>query len=106
MRAGGVTPPVQIKSRPPQPGQSPGQSALQRPVEASSHKRTRDSQSSVLPRLLTMRQAGDYLAVSYWTVRSWVESGQIPAVRLPGGGKLLRIDRADLDALIERSRLN
>jgi excisionase family DNA binding protein len=51
-----------------------------------------------------MRQAGAYLAVSYWTVRTWVESGRLKAVRLPGGGKLLRIERAALDALIESCR--
>jgi excisionase family DNA binding protein len=51
-----------------------------------------------------MRQAGEYLAVSYWTIRSYVESGRLRAVRLPGGGKLLRIERAKLDHLIETCR--
>ena len=56
-------------------------------------------QSSVSPRLLTMRQAAEYLAVSYWTVRGWVESGKLSPVRL--GERLIRIERADLDRLVE-----
>lgn len=63
-----------------------------------------DRQSSALPRLLTLRQAASYLAVSAGTVRGWVASGTLPAVRLPGGGKLLWIERAALDRLIEASR--
>jgi excisionase family DNA binding protein len=46
-----------------------------------------------------MRQAGEYLAVSYWTVRGWVDSGKLSPVRL--GERLIRIERADLDRLIE-----
>jgi excisionase family DNA binding protein len=61
-------------------------------------------QSSALPRFLTLRQAASYLAVSAGTVRGWVASGTLPTVRLPGGGKLLWIERAALDRLIEASR--
>ena len=52
-------------------------------------------------RLYTLQEAAGYLATSYWTVRSYVESGKLRAVRLPGQGKLLRLHKADLDALIE-----
>jgi excisionase family DNA binding protein len=62
-----------------------------------------DAQSSA-PRLLTLREAAARLSVSYWTVRSWVESGVLIAVRLPGDGRLLRIDVKDLDRLVERCR--
>ncbi len=58
------------------------------------------------PRLLTMRQAAAYLCVSYWTIRYWVESGKLRAVRLPGDGRLLRIELAELDRLIEECRDN
>ncbi|MHC4278016.1 MAG: excisionase family DNA-binding protein [Planctomycetota bacterium] len=51
-----------------------------------------------------MRQAAEYLAVSYWTVRNWVESGKMRAVRLPGDGRLLRIEVAELDRLVEECR--
>jgi len=74
----------------PQAGASPN-SALDR--------RSLAQQSSVSPRLLTMRQAAEYVAVSYWTVRGWVESGKLSPVRL--GERLIRIERADLDRLIE-----
>ncbi|MBI3028907.1 MAG: excisionase family DNA-binding protein [Candidatus Rokubacteria bacterium] len=37
-----------------------------------------------------MRQAAEYLAVSYWTVRGWVESGKLSAVRL--GERPIRIE--------------
>jgi len=83
-------------------------------VEAKSPSRTRmdtgdshralDAHSTALPRLLTLRQAAEYLSVSYWTVRSWVESGKLASVRLPGDGRLLRIDVKDLDRLVESSR--
>ncbi len=55
-------------------------------------------------RLLTYRQAAEYAAVSYWTIRDWVEAGRLAAVRLPGGGRLLRIDVSDLDQLIDASK--
>ena len=55
-------------------------------------------------RLYTMRESAEYMAISYWTVREMVAAGKLPAVRLPGGGQLLRIDVADLDQLIEQSK--
>jgi len=54
--------------------------------------------------LLTLRQAADYLAVSYWTVRSWADAGKLPVVRLPGDGRLVRVERAELERLIVASR--
>ena len=62
------------------------------------------TRAMVAPRLLTMRQAAEYLGVSYWTVRSWVESGKLRAVRLPGDGRLIRIEIAELDRLVEECR--
>ncbi|MFQ5946731.1 MAG: excisionase family DNA-binding protein [Anaerolineae bacterium] len=67
-------------------------------------KRRARQHSGISPRLMTMREAAQYLAVSYWTVRTWVENGKLPAVRLPGGGKLLRIEVEELDRLVERCR--
>lgn len=60
--------------------------------------------SAPVRRLLSLREAAAYLGVSYWTVRSWAESGKLPHVRLPGR-RLLRVDRADLDRLIEACRV-
>ncbi len=53
-----------------------------------------------------MRQAAEYLAVSYWTIRHWVDTGKLRAVRLPGDGRLLRIEIDELDRLIAECREN
>lgn len=60
-------------------------------------------------RLLTDREAADYIGVSRSFVRALVANGVLPRVDLPtasGDGRaarLLRIDVADLDALVTRS---
>jgi excisionase family DNA binding protein len=86
-------------------GPSQRQSGPQSRTNDGASPRRLDRESSVLPRLLTLRQAAAYVQVSYWTVRVWVESGKLPACRLPGDGRLLRIERAELDRLIEQSRV-
>ncbi len=53
-----------------------------------------------------MRQAAIYLSVSYWTIRYWIESGKLRAVRLPGDGRLVRIEIEELHRLIEECRDN
>ncbi len=68
--------------------------------------RAKPGPGSVLPHLLTIRQAADVLGVSYWTVRTWVESGKLRAVRLPGDGRLVRIEIEELHRLIEECREN
>ena len=55
-------------------------------------------------RLMTYRQVADYLGVSYWTVRGWAETGKLPIVKLPGS-RLLRIERAVLDAFVDAHRV-
>lgn len=82
------------------PGEAPKQAGFTRVYSKRSPRR----RSSIPPRLLSMREAGQYLSVSYWTVRSWVESGKLRAVRLPGGGKLIRIELTELDRLVETCR--
>src|SRR5437879_3845781 len=82
-------------------GPSPGQVAAPTRMDGGVSRRLMDGESSVLPRLLTLKQAARYLQVSYWTVRTWTEAGKLPAVRLPGDGRLIRIERAELDRLIE-----
>lgn len=60
------------------------------------------------PRLLSVEAAAQYLSVSSWSIRDYVASGRLPAVQLPaprGQGRTIRrvlIDRADLDALVDR----
>ena len=72
-------------------------------------------------RLYNLKEAANYLHLSYWTVRDYVEAGILPAVKLPcskrraKGGAIVRqpgdesarrilIDRRDLDTLIDRCK--
>jgi hypothetical protein len=66
--------------------------------------------AGVRPRLLSVQAAARYLGRSPWSVRAWLASGELVAVRLPGtkGGagarRRLLIDVRDLDTLIEVSK--
>ena len=74
-----------------------GESARQR-------NRTADSQSAASARnrrLLTLKEAADYLALSTWTVRELVWKGRLPAVPLT---RRLHFDRRDLDRLIDHAK--
>ena len=83
-------------------------------VSAVSGAATEERYARVMPvapvpvRLLDLEGAASYLAVSPWTIRDLEAQGILPRVRipLPGDGELRKIlfDRADLDALIERSK--
>lgn len=61
-------------------------------------------------RLLDLKRAADYTGLPYWTMRDLALSGHLDVVKLPSrknpNGQLRRIliDRADLDALIERMK--
>jgi len=52
-------------------------------------------------RLLTLNEAGTYIGLSHWRVRSLVYSGQLAYVRL---GRRILIDLRDLDALIDSKK--
>ncbi len=52
--------------------------------------------------LLTLRDAAALLAVSYWTIRGWIETGKLPAIRL--SKKLVRINREDLRTFVAAHR--
>jgi hypothetical protein len=73
------------------------------------------SREAITPRLLNVRQAAAYLGCSFWTARDYILQGLIPVVELPPlrpregerPRKTLRrmlVDRADLDAFIERRK--
>jgi len=73
------------------------------------------SRERITPRLLSMRQAAEYLGCSFWTARDYILQGLIPVVEMPPlrpregdrPRKTLRrilVDRADLDAFIERRK--
>ncbi len=62
----------------------------------------RDSDASVRDReVLTVEQAADYLQIHKVTIYKYIRSGMLPAARL---GKVYRIFRRDLEALVEASR--
>jgi excisionase family DNA binding protein len=52
-------------------------------------------------KLVSMRQAGEVLGVSEWTVRTLCCKGALPCVRV---GRLLKVDMADLLAFIARNK--
>lgn len=56
--------------------------------------------TGVPPRLLGVREAGDYLGVSRFTIRNMIRDGRLHPVSVPGLKRAL-VDRHDLDALIE-----
>jgi hypothetical protein len=85
---------------------------------AESHsKQPTDLKTVGFPRLLSLRQAAEYVGVSYWLLRDYVLDGTLQPVRLPGSrlkkaGRVvanskdhsmrkIMLDRADLDRLIE-----
>jgi hypothetical protein len=56
-----------------------------------------------LPRLLTLKQASEYLGLTVWALRERVWSGQLPVLQFPGGKKQY-LDRNDLESFIERNK--
>lgn len=52
------------------------------------------------PKLLTVPQVAAELQVTPQTVRNWIESGVLPAVRI---GRAFRLRRDDVDALLARA---
>ena len=55
----------------------------------------------MLPRLLNIQAAAQYLGVPYTTLRDWAVRGEIPSVRVPGTRRWW-FDRQDLDTAVER----
>jgi excisionase family DNA binding protein len=56
------------------------------------------SSPALAKRYATLAQAAEYLSCNERTLRRQIAAGKLPAYRL---GKLIRIDLADLDALIK-----
>ena len=50
-------------------------------------------------RLLTARQVADLLGVHVKTVLAWIQRGELPAIRLPGGA--IRVRETELDDWLE-----
>ena len=52
-------------------------------------------------RLLTVKEAGSYLALGPWRIRSLIYRGELPYVRL---GRRILLDLKDLDSLVEAKK--
>ena len=57
----------------------------------------------MLPRLLPLKKASEYLGLTVWAIRERIWAGQIPIVQFPGGRKQY-IDVQDLDKFIEDNK--
>ncbi len=70
------------------------------------NRRARDMQSPDVAfprRLCSIHEAATYLAVSDWTVRRMVWTGALPHIRR---GRRILLDLRDLDAWIDRAKVN
>ena len=56
-----------------------------------------------LPRLMTIKQASQFLGITTWALRERIWAGQLPVVTFPGGKKQY-IDRIDLEGFIQRNK--
>jgi excisionase family DNA binding protein len=56
------------------------------------------SQQVSPPRRVGLREAADYAGVHTHTVRRWIAAGRLRAYRV--GPRLIRVDLADLDAIM------
>ena len=55
------------------------------------------------PRLLTLKDAAQYLGLTTWAMRERIWAGQIPVVRFPDGRKMY-IDIQDIEGFIEQNK--
>jgi hypothetical protein len=78
-----------------QPAQTKASKRRRKPGEAAAEH--------VTPRLLTLRAAAAYLALTPWGLREKVWAGLVPVVRWRDGGKLY-FDKTDLDQLIAKHK--
>ena len=71
-------------------------------ADSTDRERTDLGLASADQRLLTVLAAARYLGVTEWAVRRWISQRRVPFVKL---GRCTRLDRHDLDRLIERSKV-
>ena len=60
------------------------------------------SPSTSESRLLSQQDAASYLGISYWTIRDLVFRHELPFVKI---GRRILVDRRDLDAYLDRSKI-
>lgn len=60
-----------------------------------------ESKFEVVPRMLTVKSAADYLGSTVWFVRNLVWNRELPKLMF---GRRLVFDRTDLDAYVEKRK--
>lgn len=55
------------------------------------------------PRLMTIKQASEYIGLTVWALRERIWAGQIPVVQFPGGRKQY-VDSQDIEAFIQQNK--
>jgi len=66
-------------------------------------QRAQGISNPMTPRLLTLKDAAQWLGLTVWAMRERVWQGAIPYVRFDGGRKLY-IDTKDLERFIEQHK--
>lgn len=59
--------------------------------------------SPTVPRLLTLKEAAEYMGLTVWALRERIWAGHIPVVQFPGGRKMY-IDVSDIDDFINKHK--
>ena len=59
------------------------------------------TREQVLQRLLTVEQAGQYLALGPWRVRSLIWAGELAFIKL---GRRILVERTELDGFLDSKR--
>lgn len=94
----------------PESGHSPGTPAQETQSRSGDPEGAlaRTTVAPVMPRLLDLHGAAQYLGISAWTVRDLEAAGTLRRILIPvaGTGQLRKIlfDRLDLDRLVENSK--
>lgn len=66
-------------------------------------KQAQGIHNPLAPRLLTLKQAAEWLGLTVWAMRERIWAGQIPVVQFPGGRKMY-VDSMDLEAVITKNK--
>jgi excisionase family DNA binding protein len=83
-------------------GHGQGKATLRTRRNSGDPKGAADTKSSAPSRLLTIQDVAAHCACSSWTVRGWIDAGQLGVVRLPG--RLVRVRPDVLAAFLEACR--
>jgi hypothetical protein len=72
-------------------------------IDSKESTKAQRIEQPMLPRLLPLKDAAEYLGLTTWAMRERIWQGLIPVVQFPGGRKQY-IDRRDLDTFIEKNK--